>query len=208
MVIAGELKSKIDAVWNDFWSGGISNPLEVMDQLTYLLFIKGLDERQTLAENKANRTGKPIEHPIFPNGEHFTPEGMAAGRPYADLRWSHFKHTSAQDMFDVVASYVFPFMQARAANSTHTAHMKDARLTIPTAALLQKAVDGLDDIPMEDRDTKGDVYEYMLSKIATAGENGQFRTPRHIISAEWRGWLRRKCHCPRRILATVVDSCP
>jgi len=179
-MITGELKSKIDAVWNDFWSGGISNPLEVMEQLTYLLFIKGLDERQTLAERKANRTGDPIEDPIFPDGE-FTPDDATVGRPYEVLRWDRFKNLSAQDMYDIVDRYVFPFMQSRAANSTHAKHMKGARLTIPTPALLLKAVDGLDAIPMEDRDTKGDVYEYMLSKIASAGQNGQFRTPRHII---------------------------
>jgi type I restriction enzyme M protein len=179
-MITGELKTKIDAVWNDFWSGGISNPLEVMEQLTYLLFIKGLDERQTLAERKANRTGQPIEDPVFPDGE-FTPDDATVGRPYEDLRWDRFKNFSAQDMYDVVDKYVFPFMQSRAANSTHAEHMKGARLTIPTPALLLKAVDGLDAIPMEDRDTKGDVYEYMLSKIASAGQNGQFRTPRHII---------------------------
>jgi type I restriction enzyme M protein len=179
-MITGELKSKIDAVWNDFWSGGISNPLEVMEQLTYLLFIKGLDERQTLAERKANRTGEPIEDPIFPDGE-FTPDEATVGRPYDDLRWDRFKNLSAQDMYEIVDRYVFPFMQSRSANSTHAKHMKGARLTIPTPALLQKAVDGLDAIPMEDRDTKGDVYEYMLSKIASAGQNGQFRTPRHII---------------------------
>jgi len=179
-MITGELKSKIDAVWNDFWSGGISNPLEVMEQLTYLLFIKGLDERQTLAERKANRTGDPIEDPIFPDGE-FTPDDATVGRPYEALRWDRFKNLAAQDMYDTVDRYVFPFMQSRAANSTHAKHMKGARLTIPTPALLLKAVDGLDAIPMEDRDTKGDVYEYMLSKIASAGQNGQFRTPRHII---------------------------
>jgi type I restriction enzyme M protein len=179
-VITGELKSKIDAVWNDFWSGGISNPLEVMEQLTLLLFIKGLDEAHTRAERKANRTGQPIENPIFPDGT-FTPEGKTTGRPYADLRWDRFKHLSAAEMYDVVDNYVFPFIQARAANTTHGKHMKGARFTIPTPGLLQKAVDGLDAIPMEDRDTKGDVYEYMLAKIASAGQNGQFRTPRHII---------------------------
>ncbi|MGH1490177.1 MAG: type I restriction-modification system subunit M [Acidimicrobiales bacterium] len=180
-MITGELKSQIDAVWNDFWSGGISNPLEVMEQLTYLLFIKGLDEQQTLAENKANRTGEPLIDPIFPAGE-FKPEGRELGRPYEDLRWSRFKDLgSAQDMYDLVVNYVFPFLQERAANSTHGKHMKGGRLTIPTPALLQKAVDGLDAIPMGDRDTKGDVYEYMLSQIASAGQNGQFRTPRHII---------------------------
>ena len=180
-MITGELKSKIDAVWNDFWSGGISNPLEVMDQLTYLLFIKALDERQTLAENKANRTGEPIEEVIFPKGELFHPEGRARGRPYGDLRWSKFKNMAPTEMYEVINEYVFPFLEERAEKSTHAKHMKDARLSISTAGLLQKAVDGLDAIPMADRDTKGDVYEYMLSKIATAGQNGQFRTPRHII---------------------------
>jgi len=179
-VITGELKTKIDAVWNDFWSGGISNPLEVMEQLTLLLFVKGLDEAHTRAERKANRTGRPIENPIFPAGT-FTPEGRTSGRPYTDLRWDRFKHLPAKEMCEVVEGFVFPFIQERAASSTHGKHMKGARFTIPTPALLQKAVDGLDAIPMEDRDTKGDIYEYMLSKIATAGQNGQFRTPRHII---------------------------
>ena len=180
-MITGELRTKIDAVWNDFWSGGISNPLEVMEQLTYLLFIKALDERQTLAENKANRTGQPIDEVIFPEGDDFLPDGLVSGRPYGDLRWSRFKHLPAADMFGVVEKYVFPFLHRRAEKSTHAKHMQGARLTIPTPGLLQKAVDGLDAVPMDDRDTKGDVYEYMLSKIATAGQNGQFRTPRHII---------------------------
>ncbi|MEM8621306.1 MAG: class I SAM-dependent DNA methyltransferase [Actinomycetota bacterium] len=179
-MVTGELKTSIDAVWNDFWSGGISNPLEVIEQLTLLLFIKGLDETQTRAERKANRTGQPIEDVIFPEGD-FTPEGKADGRPYADLRWDRFKHLSSKEMYDLVDGYVFPFIQERASTTTHGEHMKGARFTIPTPALLQKAVDGLDAIPMEDRDTKGDVYEYMLAKIATAGQNGQFRTPRHII---------------------------
>ena len=180
-MITGELKTKIDSVWNDFWSGGISNPLEIMEQLTYLLFVKGLDERQTLAENKASRTGLAIDEVIFPEGEHFLPEGLDTSRPYRDLRWSKFKHFPAAKMFEVVDKYVFPFLHQRAEESTHGKHMRGARLTIPTAGLLQKAVDGLDAIPLVNRDTKGDVYEYMLSKIATAGQNGQFRTPRHII---------------------------
>ena len=180
-MVTGELKRQIDAVWNDFWSGGMANPLAVMEQLTYLLFIKALDEQQTLAENKANRTGEPIEDDVFPEGEEFRPEGRAEGRPYRALRWSRFKHLPPAEMFDVVENYVFPLLQVRAGHSTHAKHMRDARLTIPTARLLQKAVDGLDAVPMVDRDTKGDVYEYMLSKIASAGQNGQFRTPRHII---------------------------
>src|SRR5581483_3387552 len=117
---------------------------------------------------------------IFPDGV-FTPEGKTTGRPYADLRWQRLKNLPAAEMYDVVENYVFPFLQERAQATTHARHMRGARFTIPTPGLLQKAVDGLDAIPMEDRDTKGDLYEYMLSKIATAGQNGQFRTPRHII---------------------------
>ena len=111
-MVTGELKRQIDAVWNDFWSGGISNPLEVMEQLTYLLFIKALDEQQTLAENKANRTHEPIpaEDDIFPEGQEFRPEGRADGRPYGDLRWSRFKNRPAAEMFDIVENYVFPFL--------------------------------------------------------------------------------------------------
>ncbi len=179
-MITGELKSKIDAIWGGFWSGGISNPLEVIEQLTYLLFVKGLDEAQTRAERKANRTGEAIADPIFPDGE-FSPDDATKARPYDELQWSRFKNLAPADMYEVVGRYVFPFMQTRAANSTHGKHMAGARLTIPTPGLLAKAVDGIDAVPMDDRDTKGDVYEYMLSKIATAGQNGQFRTPRHII---------------------------
>ncbi len=179
-MITGELRNKIDAVWTNFWSGGISNPLEVMEQLTLLLFIKGLDEAQTRAERKANRLGESVEDPIFPEGD-FSPEGKTGSRPYADLRWDRFKNLPAAEMYEVVEDYVFPFIQERSASSTHGKHMQGARFTIPKAGLLQKAVDGLDAIPMEDRDTKGDIYEYMLGKIATAGQNGQFRTPRHLI---------------------------
>ena len=180
-MVTGELKRQIDAVWQDFWQGGMANPLAVMEQLTYLLFVKALDEQQALAENKANRTGEPIEDDIFPEGEEFRPKGRAEGRPYRDLRWSRFKNLPAAEMFDVVENYVFPFLLARAEESSHAKHMRDARFAIPKARLLQKAVDGLDAVPMVDRDTKGDVYEYMLSQIASAGRNGQFRTPRHII---------------------------
>ena len=112
-MVTGELKRQIDAVRNGFWSGGISNPLEVMEHLTYLLFIKALDEQQTLAENKANRTSEPIpaEHDIFPEGQVFKPEGRAEGRPYRDLRWSRFKNLPPAEMFDIVENYAFPFLQ-------------------------------------------------------------------------------------------------
>jgi type I restriction enzyme M protein len=175
-MLTGELKNQIDRIWDAFWSGGISNPLEVMEQLTYLLFLRRLDEQQTLEENKAARTGDPIARRIFPAGRD------RKGRAYQDLRWSRFKHLAAKEMFEVVGEHVFPFLRGLGGDgSTYAHHMKDARFTIPTAALLAKVVDLLDQLPLEGRDTKGDVYEYMLSKIASAGQNGQFRTPRHII---------------------------
>jgi type I restriction enzyme M protein len=179
-MITGEIKSQVDQVWNSFWSGGISNPLEVIEQITYLLFLRRLDDLQTLEENKATRLKKPMERRIFPKGKDGL--GASGGRPYEDFRWSRFKNFEAADMYDVVAQHVFPFLRTLGGDkSTYAHHMKDARFTIPTPALLTKVVDLLDDLPMEDRDTKGDLYEYMLSKIATAGQNGQFRTPRHII---------------------------
>jgi type I restriction enzyme M protein len=176
-VITGELKAKVDRIWDAFWSGGIANPLEVMEQVTYLLFIRRLDELQTTKENRANRLGTSIEHPIFPLGDD------DLGRPFADLRWSRFKDRDPAEMFAIVGERMFPFLRELGGEkSTYSHHMRDARFTIPTPALLDRVVGMLDELPMEGRDTKGDIYEYMLSKIATAGQNGQFRTPRHIIA--------------------------
>src|SRR2546428_9266866 len=175
-MLTGEIRSKIDALWNAFWTGGISNPLEVIEQITYLLFLRRLDDLHTLEENKAARLKEPMERRVFPEGDDPT------GRPYSDLRWSRFKNFAPGEMFDVVANHVFPFLRTLGGDdSTYAHHMKDARFTIPTPALLAKVVDMIDQVPMEDRDTKGDLYEYMLGKIASAGQNGQFRTPRHII---------------------------
>lgn len=175
-MITGDIKSQIDQIWNSFWSGGISNPLEVIEQITYLLFVRRLDDLQTLEENKTARLNQPIERRVFPEGDD------PKGRPYQDLRWSHFRHFAPADMFEVVGEHVFPFLRTLGGDdSTYSQHMADARFTIPNPALLAKVVDLLDKVPMEDRDTKGDVYEYMLAKIAAAGTNGQFRTPRHII---------------------------
>jgi len=173
-VITGELKSKIDRVWDAFWSGGISNPLEVIEQITYLLFIRRLDDLQTLAERKARTIGtNVIENPLFLPGQE-------------NLRWSRFKNTAPEVMYNTVATQVFGYLrglgdQLGGDGSTYSEHMRDARFTIPTPALLSKVVDMVDGIPMADRDTNGDLYEYLLSKIASAGVNGQFRTPRHII---------------------------
>src|SRR5437867_4637367 len=175
-MITGNIKSQIDQIWNAFWSGGISNPLEVIEQITYLLFLRRLDDLHTLEENKSTRLKRPMERRIFPQGK------AAKGRRYEDLRWSRFKHLAPAAMYAIVGEHVFPFLRTLGGDdSTYAHHMKDARFTIPTPALLAKVVDLLDDVRMEDRDTKGDLYEYMLGKIATAGQNGQFRTPRHII---------------------------
>ncbi len=175
-MLTGDIRNQIDRIWDAFWSGGISNPLEVIEQITYLLFIKRLDELHTNEEAKASRLKRPIERRIFPAGKD------EKKRPYEDFRWSRFKHFAPADMFTVVAEHVFPFLRRLGGDdSTYAHHMKDARFTIATPALLAKVVDLIDQVPMEDRDTKGDLYEYMLGKIATAGQNGQFRTPRHII---------------------------
>ncbi len=175
-MITGNIRNQIDALWNAFWTGGISNPLEVIEQITYLLFLKRLDDLHTLEENKSTRLKKPMERRVFPEGND------PKGRPYDDLRWSRFKNFEAKEMFAVVNDHVFPFLRTLGGDdSTYAHHMKDARFTIPTPALLAKVVDMIEQVPMEDRDTKGDLYEYMLGKIASAGQNGQFRTPRHII---------------------------
>ncbi len=175
-MLTGEVKSQVDNVWNSFWAGGIANPLEVLEQITYLLFLRRLDELQTLEENKSAQLGKPLERQIFGIG---TDE---KGCKYEDMRWGRLKNMSAQDMYRVVNDSVFPFLRNLGGEtSAYAKQMEGARFTIPTPALLAKVVDLLDQIPMQDRDTKGDLYEYMLSKIASAGQNGQFRTPRHII---------------------------
>ncbi len=166
------VRNTIDRVWDAFWSGGISNPLEVIEQITYLLFMRRLDMNQQRAENKARRTGKPIEHAVFDDTQQ-------------DLRWSRFSQlTDTQAMYDTVADRVFPFLRALGGEeSSYAEQMKDARFTIPTPMLLAKTVDMLSDIDMTNSDVNGDLYEYLLSKIASSGVNGQFRTPRHIIDA-------------------------
>ena len=175
-MVTGELRGQIDRIWDSFWTGGISNPLEVIEQITYLLFIRRLDDLHTLEERKAARLRRPLARRIFPEGND------PRGRPYDDLRWSRFRNLAPGEMFVVVGEHVFPFLRTLGGDgSTYSHHMKDARFTIPTPALLSRVVDMLEAVPMEDTDTKGDIYEYMLGKIATAGQNGQFRTPRHLI---------------------------
>jgi type I restriction enzyme M protein len=174
-MITGELKSQVDKIWEAFWTGGISNPLSVIEQFTYLLFIRRLDERQLLEEKKANTVGIPIKNEIF------TPEQK-------ELRWSSFKNKDPEAMFEVFTKptvgdmTVFDHMkQVGDSAGVFAEFMSKASFIIATPRLLDQVVQLIDKINMKDRDTKGDLYEYMLSKTATAGTNGQFRTPRHII---------------------------
>ncbi|SDK76753.1 type I restriction-modification system subunit M [Pseudomonas indica] len=192
-----ELKSKIDQLWNKFWSGGISNPLTAIEQITYLLFMKRLDELDQKRQADAEWTGEnyiskftgtwiPPEYRSQPGPEKFAIDKRS-------LRWSEFKRMQAEEMLQHVQGKVFPFLKdLNGAESNFTHHMKNAVFIIPKSALLVEAVKTIDDIfEVMERDSKekgqafqdiqGDVYEFLLSEIATAGKNGQFRTPRHII---------------------------
>ena len=155
-MITGELQNKVDKICETFWTGGITNPLEIIEQFNYLLFIKNLDEAETNIK-------------IFSKHKQY-------------LRWSQFKNKEAEEMYDVVTNEVFPFIKTLHGNkeSAYTKYMSDAIFKIPTPQMLSKLVGMIDTLPMT-ADTKGDLYEYLLSKVATAGTNGQFRTPRHII---------------------------
>lgn len=187
-MITGELKSKVDAIWNAMWTGGISNPQTVMEQLTLLLFLKGLDDAQTLAERQARARNVPLERDLFPSDHDGIPivddKGVkiADGRPYADLRWPRFATLPPAEMQEAAENHLIPFLRRLGSDGAPLRkHMASARYDIPTGRLLAKVVDLVSDLPMKSRDTKGDVYEYMLSRVASAGQNGQFRTPRHII---------------------------
>lgn len=169
-MITGELRNKIDRIWEIFWTGGITNPLDVIEQFTYLLFIKQLDDVETTKENEANFLGVEYET-MFP-GE---------SQRY---RWSKFKNLgSADEMYELVSNKVFPFIKNlhQDGDSAYARYMGDAIFKIPTAAMLSKIVDGIDKLELGDEDSKGDLYEHLLSKVETAGTNGQFRTPRQII---------------------------
>ena len=192
-----ELKSKIDQLWNKFWSGGISNPLTAIEQITYLLFMKRLDEldlkRQADAEWTGEKYTSKFEGVWIPPEERNRPEDEQRPIPKSELRWSEFKHMQAEEMLQHVQGKVFPFLKdLNGAESNFTHHMKNAVFIIPKPSLLVEAVKTIDEIfiVMEKdseekgqafQDIQGDVYEYLLSEIATAGKNGQFRTPRHII---------------------------
>ena len=169
-MITGELRNKVDKIWEVFWTGGITNPLEVIEQFTYLLFIKQLDDVETTKENEASFLGVDYQG-IFPE-------------ECQKYRWSRFKNLGdAQEIYNLVLNEVFPFIKNLHGDgdSAYSKYMGDAIFKVPTPAMLTKLIDGIDGLELGDSDSKGDLYEYLLSKVATAGTNGQFRTPRHII---------------------------
>ena len=167
-MITGEIRSKVDKIWEIFWTGGITNPLSVIEQFTYLIFIKSLDDKQIREEKNSMILGLEPKR-YFSDDEQI-------------LRWSNFKELEAQEMFDVVSNRVFPFIKNLNGDneSSFSKYMKEAIFQIPTPQMLEKIVTGIETLEFE-RDVKGDLYEYLLSKLATSGTNGQFRTPRHII---------------------------
>lgn len=172
-MLTGELKNKIDSIWEMFWTGGVVNPLDVVEQMTYLMFIHDLDE----TDAKKAKSSMMLELPytsIFEGHEQY--------------KWSVFRDLPAEKMYELMQTEIFPFIKNLhgGKESTYTKYMSDAIFKIPTPQLLSKIVDALDNLYIDmaksiESDTKGDVYESLLSKLATAGVNGQFRTPRHII---------------------------
>ena len=172
-MITGEIKNKVDKIWLDIWAGGITQPLTVIEQLTYLMFIRSLDEKE-IENERIEKLGGSVPKKIFPQ----TPEGQA-------LRWSKFKDRDAREIYNIIGQQVFPFIKSLNGNATSafSRYMEDAMFLLPTPQVLQKVITGLEELyeyDIKDRDMQGDLYEYMLSKLSVAGQNGQFRTPKHI----------------------------
>lgn len=172
-MLTGEVRNKVDKIWTDIWAGGITNPLTVIEQLTYLIFIRSLDEKELESESFEALTGEPAVK-LFPQDE----QGQR-------MRWSKFKTKDPREIFDIVGTQVFPFIKSMngESDSSFSKYMQDAMFLIPTPQVLQKIITGLDELyehDIQNLDMQGDLYEYMLGKLASAGQNGQFRTPKHI----------------------------
>ena len=181
-MITGDIKNKIDKIWDTFWTGGITNPITIVEQMTYLFFMKLLDDAQRKKESVASLMGVEVKDPVFKKGDWLNPE-TGANVPYDTLRWHVFKDYEPLAMFNTVRSSVFPFIKNmnEGKQSAYSRFMGNAIFMIPTEKILTKIVETIDDLDMNNRDAMGDVYEYVLGKMAASGNNGQFRTPRHII---------------------------
>lgn len=187
-MITGDIKNKIDQIWDTFFVAGITNPITVLEQMTYIFFMKMLDDKQLHEEANATLWGAEVQNPTFPQGKKWVnPEAVSdeekEGIPYEQLRWHVFKNQGADNMFKVVRQSVFEFIKhiGTGEESAYSRYMKSAIFLIPNARTLVKVVEGVNALDMNNRDAMGDVYEYILGKMAASGTNGQFRTPRHII---------------------------
>ena len=182
-MITGEIKNRIDAIWDTFWTGGITNSMSVLEQMTYLFFMKMLDDAQLKREAEASILGLKVSNPTFKEGMWHNPD-TENDVPYNSLRWHVFKNMEAAAMFNTVRNDVFSFIKngiGDGKTSAYSRFMRDAVFLIQSPRTLTRIVDGVDALDMNNRDAMGDVYEYILGKMAASGNNGQFRTPRHII---------------------------
>lgn len=181
-MITGEIKNRIDAIWDTYWVGGITNPMSVLEQMTYLFFMKMIDDAQLKKEAEANILGVQIANPTFKDGLWHNPE-TDNDVLYNSLRWHVFKNMEATQMFNTIRNDAFAFIKNlnEGKSSAYSRFMRDAVFLIQNPRTLTKIVDGVDALDMTNRDAMGDVYEYILGKMAASGNNGQFRTPRHII---------------------------
>ena len=181
-MITGEIKNRIDSIWDTFWTGGITNSITILEQMTYLFFMKMLDDAQRTKEANANAMGVAVSEPTIGYGAWHNPE-TDRNVPYEDLRWSTFKNYDPETMYRIVSKDVFVFIKnlSSGKESAYSRFMENATFLIQSPRTLTKIVEGIDHLDMNNKDTMGDVYEYVLSKMAASGNNGQFRTPRHII---------------------------
>ncbi|MBI2966215.1 MAG: N-6 DNA methylase [Bacteroidetes bacterium] len=180
MLTDSNLKSKVDSLWNRFWSGGISNPLTAIEQMSYLIFLKRLEDMDNARAAAAKRRKTDFKS-IFDKYEKLHPSPIGEGK---GVRWSYWSQLPGDEMLRHVRDTVFEFLRNLGSEtSSFTQHMEDAMFTIPKASLLQEAVKIIDDMHISEQniDVQGDLYEYLLGQLSTAGKNGQFRTPRHII---------------------------
>lgn len=182
-MITGQIKNQIDQIWDVFWTGGISNSIDILEQMTYLFFMKLLDDKQLNQEATASIMGGEIIDPTFGNGSWHNPE-TDRDVPFDDLRWSRFRNFEPTRMFQTVSQDAFSFIKHlnSGKESAYSRFMENAIFLIQSPRTLVKIVEGINSLDMNNRDTMGDVYEYILGKMAASGNNGQFRTPRHIIA--------------------------
>lgn len=181
-MITGEIKNRIDTIWDAFWTGGITNSITILEQMTYLFFMKMLDDAQKTKEANASIMGVAVKEPTFKDGMWHNPE-TDKDVPYDTLRWSVFKNKEAEEMYRIISRDAFAFIKNLndGKESAYSRFMANATFLVQNPRTLVKIVEGIDALDMNNRDTMGDVYEYVLGKMAASGNNGQFRTPRHII---------------------------